>query len=389
VYQLLRGAARASNLPASRRSETLAKELDPELEALKAWLNDLPPSVRELIALRHALRALPAKMETLGSREPPGTPPDSDIRKKALSVFRTTLTAISAFENREPPLLRALDAAGRGAPNYLHSGPPGFEALGAAATILANDDDDKTTAALSTLTDFEHRSSDGHPDRAILDDGRELTLTGPPITATDWPYWRHQLRNDVPSWNFWIEWYEAFLSGQSPDWEMQREIALIPNEDWEKGAEHIANCIQELRIRLEVRRRADAVVAFLDEAEPPQIGHNHPPDPIEDPPTTLDDLAQLTSAIRTVQAETRTANAEREVVEAETKEISSFLRQAATYLGPKLNMTVDAFLTNFGATAGKVVGAGVGTASTAFLLQLVGLLQPLIEAIGRWLPHLG
>jgi hypothetical protein len=48
-------------------------------------------------------------------------------------------------------------------------------------------------------------------------------------------------------WAFWIDWYEGFLNGQPLDWDLQREIALIPNEDWEKGAEHIAQLIDEIR----------------------------------------------------------------------------------------------------------------------------------------------
>ena len=48
---------------------------------------------------------------------------------------------------------------------------------------------------------------------------------------------------------FWEEWYQGFLDGKPMDWDLQREVALIPDEDWKKGAEHIARLIEEIRAR--------------------------------------------------------------------------------------------------------------------------------------------
>ena len=44
-----------------------------------------------------------------------------------------------------------------------------------------------------------------------------------------------------PDWSFWINWYQDALEGREPDWDMLEEIALISDEDWEKGSEHINN----------------------------------------------------------------------------------------------------------------------------------------------------
>lgn len=48
-------------------------------------------------------------------------------------------------------------------------------------------------------------------------------------------------------WSFWREWYQGFLDGNPLDWELQRRVALIPDEDWEKGPEHIAKKIEEIK----------------------------------------------------------------------------------------------------------------------------------------------
>jgi hypothetical protein len=216
-------------------------------------LSDLPPSVWELIALRHALRALPANMEVLYDNEPPEASPDDYTRKDVLGVFRTLLSAIGAFQNRDRFLLRALDAAQEAAPSYLSAAPTSdFEAVGAARAVLADDPSQKTDAVLTALTAYQHlKSFNGQPDRAVLDAGRNLTLIEPPVSSEVWPHWKQELLKDGEWWDFWIEWYEAFLNGEPPDWELQREIAQIPNEDWEKGAGYIAQRIEDIRRRRE------------------------------------------------------------------------------------------------------------------------------------------
>ncbi|MDA5092489.1 hypothetical protein O2N63_00100 [Aliiroseovarius sp. KMU-50] len=49
------------------------------------------------------------------------------------------------------------------------------------------------------------------------------------------------------AFNFWADWYQGFLDGKPLDWELQRRVALIPDEDWENGPEHIAQKIEEIK----------------------------------------------------------------------------------------------------------------------------------------------
>ena len=56
-----------------------------------------------------------------------------------------------------------------------------------------------------------------------------------------------KLKSASEVWSFWREWYQGFLDGKPLDWELQRRVALIPDEDWEKGPAHIAGKIEEIK----------------------------------------------------------------------------------------------------------------------------------------------
>lgn len=69
-------------------------------------------------------------------------------------------------------------------------------------------------------------------------------------------------------WSFWREWYQGFLDGKPMDWELQRRVAMIPDEDWEKGPEHIARVIEEIRRDFEAERESDTVPKPEDKPVP-------------------------------------------------------------------------------------------------------------------------
>lgn len=49
-----------------------------------------------------------------------------------------------------------------------------------------------------------------------------------------------------PDWQFWIDWYEDALAGREPDWDLLHDIALIPDDDWNAGADHVNALIADL-----------------------------------------------------------------------------------------------------------------------------------------------
>lgn len=74
-----------------------------------------------------------------------------------------------------------------------------------------------------------------------------------------------------PEWSFWREWYQGFLDGQPLDWALQRRVALIPDEDWGKGPEHIALLIAAIRARFEAEKSKPA--ERHKELEPSSVEH--------------------------------------------------------------------------------------------------------------------
>ncbi|MBL4751237.1 MAG: hypothetical protein JKX71_11780, partial [Amylibacter sp.] len=78
--------------------------------------------------------------------------------------------------------------------------------------------------------------------------------------------WNKFLKNTLPKnpeFTFWRDWYQGFLDGKPLDWNLQREVALIPDADWEKGPAHIADMIAEIKARFDVQNAAKKAKEYL------------------------------------------------------------------------------------------------------------------------------
>ncbi|MEM7525799.1 MAG: hypothetical protein AAF360_19000, partial [Pseudomonadota bacterium] len=64
--------------------------------------------------------------------------------------------------------------------------------------------------------------------------------------------------SQCPAFTFWLRWYQRCLVGKPLNWEMQRDIALIPNPDWKAGPEHLAAEIAKIEARYLRNRTATA-----------------------------------------------------------------------------------------------------------------------------------
>lgn len=95
--------------------------------------------------------------------------------------------------------------------------------------------------------------------------------------------WPHLSENQ--NWAFWRDWYQGFLDGKPLDWELQRRVALIPDQDWKQGPEHIARKIEEIQARFDLETRIKELEAekqVWQERARLGIGGNNPPETIED-----------------------------------------------------------------------------------------------------------
>jgi len=66
------------------------------------------------------------------------------------------------------------------------------------------------------------------------------------------------------NWEVWLDWWEARRDGNPYHIDMEREIVLIPDEDWAKGPAHVNALIAEIRGRYGKQTVAAADVSPVD-----------------------------------------------------------------------------------------------------------------------------
>lgn len=71
---------------------------------------------------------------------------------------------------------------------------------------------------------------------------------------------------DPGAFDYWREWYQGFLDGKPLDWELQRRVALIRGEDWEKGPAHVAEKIEEIKADYLAEKLPQAETVEFDQA---------------------------------------------------------------------------------------------------------------------------
>lgn len=174
--------------------------------------------------------------------------------------------------------------------------------------------------------------------------------------------------------DFWIDWYERILEGRPQNWKMLEEIAFIDAEDWEQGAEHVNALIAEIQARYAVKESVTEAQIVLNDAPPAnaQMGHNNPPDDIEDIPYTKEDEELIARVLQDLADETEKAK----------PDASTVVQIKATLQG--ITTKIDDWI----ARRGVEIRSGFFGAFGAWLFNNIDKLQVVIEAIKDWLPFL-
>lgn len=180
-----------------------------------------------------------------------------------------------------------------------------------------------------------------------------------------------------PTWSFWREWYQGFLDGKPMDWELQRRVAMIPDVDWEKGPEHIAWVIEDIRTRFALEQRLaelESEISTLTERNRHSIGGNNPPEEIAQEEVIQEFLIEPVQELQTqVQAETPDKSRVRMAVE----KLTALLVVAGKWTGSKLEMAVD--------ECAKSIGKKAGTAIVAWITLNSEAITEIIRLAGAWL----
>jgi len=221
-------------------------------KSAEAWLKDKPREVQLAFAARGALRWLAAL----------GLLKERHLRKGSLVFLRGCLTLIVATIDKSSDVKVAVDAAARfrGYPDSISTRIAAlrdvFSISASEAAIagtvtsairfalaLANSrnkpeiiEDVATLASIdiaASSKDANSLDSEGseqvfrHPlwSGASTQKGQALSISA--LIA----FWD----SHPTTWGFWRDWYQGMLDGKPMDWELQKRVALIPDDDWKKG----------------------------------------------------------------------------------------------------------------------------------------------------------
>ncbi|MFA9232435.1 MAG: hypothetical protein ACEQSU_17115 [Microgenomates group bacterium] len=254
--------------------------------SLRAWLRHRSPADATEIALRTSMRVFPIFARKTKNKT------EGKIETTALGVLRALLTSRVACHFSTPEVqiallgaFRAIDLISQTVVN--HHGLDTYNAYSAAQaaakTSLSLGENYLSDAVDAISHSARAASSYGFDagrttiwqgirnDAARLEVGESLSdirlwLVDPPIwfiSANDdrLHLWREGQLSD---WGFWEKWWAAIVAGDPLSWDLQRDIALIPDDVWEAGPKAVAAAIAAIEVRYE--RLAEAPPTLLSQA---------------------------------------------------------------------------------------------------------------------------
>ena len=341
-----------------------------------AWLQSQPHEASTAIGTRDALRVLPFATNVKNV--------DEDTEQFALLILRCILTAGVATQFRTPEVKKAASLAGSATEAIRSTFYAKYDPKRAAvfaARIAAHDKIDSG----AVLAEFAVRMPDSEAlDAAFLDMGLEpRNLRDAKVTVPN------LLKNAIASrmedttdllvlggsWDFWRRWYEGAMAGQPLDWELQRRVALIPDEDWKLGPERIAELIAEIEARFALEQRIAELEAHLAEVQQARlgIGGNFPPEGIEEAPVFKRGLEVIWEPLLELKTEVEAKQPDPAKIEHSTSKLEAVLAACVDWIGRKADLAVD-----------TSIKYGIPAAAGYFALNPEKL-SAVIEAAQLWL----
>ena len=173
------------------------------------------------------------------------------------------------------------------------------------------------------------------------------------------------------SWRFWHDWYLGMWEGTFDDWDLATEVAKIPDDVWQEGAEAVAEEIERRRTRLNLEREvAELKEALRQSTEPradlPPRTHNSPP-----PEQIIDEQQPINREIVLIWEQIETLEEEIEKPEPSVKSLKTIAEtlweisvRIAAYLGSLTDVALKESAKTVGGTGIKTA-IGVLTTTTA------------------------
>ncbi|WP_155773951.1 hypothetical protein [Rhodovulum sp. MB263] len=196
----------------------------------------------------------------------------------------------------------------------------------------------------------------------------------PELRAQDYDKLRAFWQQDPHVWTFWESGYADMLAGRPVDWDLLRQVVLLPDEDWNAGPERIADRIEELRARIGLQRRIEELERQLAAAARDRtgMGGNNPPKPIE----TEAELMIVWQPLEELKAEAGREIPDKDKIRSAISALSGVLAEIGKWTGGKLDRAVDKAID-------WSVPAGLG-----YLALHVAEIRQVIDAAEAWLKTL-
>ena len=251
-------------------------------ETLEQWLIERPRRSRRDIALAITQRAVARVVPAWGAAMSEPWARSSELT--ALPILRLTLVsgvarkfptiefgAAAAVEAEAAHAVASAAAVDPISPNYVvfidgNIAAPASEVVSAVVSAFAVVANSSATAVAASAAAAARATAlaawpmdSGSFFEQIRADAVLLTRNADPFAAPLWSgtspesftraeaqtrtIWQ---KDDAAVWSFWARWLAGIRSGQQINWDLQRDIALIPDADWQQGPAHMAGLIAKL-----------------------------------------------------------------------------------------------------------------------------------------------
>lgn len=357
-------------------------------EKVVAWLEEQSVEVRCAIASRATLRVSANICRVEGE----------DFPRIALPVFRALLTSAAYGSGLSADLewLQSTSvsvcAAARSAASLIDvqnaSSAIPFTILSAGLAALSVGD---TTAgaAADSITHSTRSVTHGKGNTTILSAATKDTEQQT-FASFEFPLWQgvevpssialnHQdfldlLDQNRATWGFWHDWYLAMWEGRFTDWDLAIEVAKIPDDVWEQGAEAVASEIDKKWARQAVRSALNNLprTDTLNAADRHGIGGNAPPEALEDVAQLASQTTLIWAGVEALEKEAYAEKPNKTRILAAIALLQSGAGACVKWLGRKMDLTID-----------ELIKWGVPTGAAHLLLNQPKI-QALIHAAIKW-----
>ena len=185
-----------------------------------------------------------------------------------------------------------------------------------------------------------------------------------------------RLDQDRATWGFWHDWYLAMWEGTFRDWDLATEVAKIPEDVWERGAEAVAGAIKIIGRRRELEQEIANLKDALEQTEilgvTPHRLHNQPPHDaiIHDPETLNTEITLIWGQLEILEDEIAKPEPEASKLNAIAQTLWDISIRISVYCGSLADIALKESAKTVGSTGTKV---GIGLLATTTAAQNDGV----------------